>query len=947
MAIVKYPEFSVKIAIKDAESGVLNNATFSGELDPQSLDLTNPTNLVSFRKKNVNAKPFIWGISKWNDKSTHYNKNDYKGIATKGNGVGAVITLVFSEPTSHFTMYFDENVQSMPLKILSLNDRTGNRLENISFNAPIENSNYKLQGIVGSPEISMLSNSTISLIPSNIYYIGFKAKYLNNPKNMDIYFPVAEPSFASGLSNQSTEKWVLNSERKNRSGFSAGNYPIRIDNNNQNENSTCYVDKDIVCYNLTALHGSGNEPTKEYMDSVFPFNGKGVEIENDDYMFSYSQDTPQTEFKFLIQDMNEVNGEKMPLMIIGVEAKIELDITHRTGLKSVRASRSFTSDREKPSYGILSQEGALNIFDFYTEIDDLIKMDLLTSDKAVEIEFADNLVGKYTTDEWTEQQTSLFSVSLNDRLLQWQEQNVARKYDLEFDKTAKYLYNYLVSLSPDLEFVLDSTTDSHLQAIKIKYYYWEASTEWNFWQKLCDLAQLYVYPRFDGKVVVISQKRINEIKDEKTDNPVIVPYKLIDNKPKIDRLTKNKIDKVEIVENSVSYDYDDFYHYDPINITLSKTDPVATCDNQEYSISVFHSSKEQEPYFEDGMWISVENALDFNLLNFIMPYDINTIIMESELSKTEYLMTFKKGLLGSGDVKTQSTSKATEKKQLTTDDTPYSWINNPLLTINNDILNIDAYLRITAYFDGLLTQDATWTDFASSLLNFKLKNKILKTSELKIEFGETGGANIHRITSNEFIGNETKINNVKISEHNANQILNNFTGKQTISFSCAIDTLKYKEHIYKLQNPYKTYYGGADFSTGASGIYDLYVYEDYEIVDDVVILKNKVTNFDDIIVGKTYYMGYENLLYVNEIVQKNINPTFPFQCLVNEASYRVEDMKTDVAYEYNNGEILKELELIQLKQTDGTLEPEIWQVTKVEIEASSGRNFINVEGVQI
>lgn len=764
MAIVKYPEFSVKIAIKDAESGVLNNATFSGELDSQSLDLSSPTNMVAFRKKNANAKPFIWGVSNWNDKSTHYNKNDYKGIATKGNGVGAVITLVFSEPTSHFTMYFDESAGSMPLSLT----------------------------------------------------IGSQA------------------------------------------------------------------------------------------------------IENDDYVFSYSQDTPQTTFSFTVGEMSEVNGEKMPLMIVGVEAKIELDITHRTGLKSVRASRSFTSDREKPAYGILSQEGTLNLFDYYTELDDLINLGLLTSDKAVEIKFADNLAGSYTTDKWSEEQSNLFSVSLNDRLLQWQEKNINKKYNLELDKTAKDLYDYLVSLDSDLSFVLDDTTESHLFNIKIKYFYWEASKRWQLWQKLCDLAQLYVITRHDEKIVVISQKRINEIKEDKSNNPIIVPYTIINGSPVKNRLVNNKITGVKISENIVSVDKGEI-----LNETFYTKNSSGSWNTDNPEIVDINGKK---------YWQAIREV---NTSNYIMQY-INFGDEEPGLFPRIIIKDDNAGGKLSG------------------------WAGIMPIWLSRDEFNFTSYPEInqcyqlnkhTNYNTTCFTfnedlQQSNWDIYSVQVIINAIKYFI---NSKEIMFGYDG--NVFDINGNEFFTSETKVGDIKISEYNANQILNNFNGKQTISFSCAIDTLRAREKKYssiiieEKNTAIYTYSWDTNWHTS-------YNFNDK---NGKYTLSGQIS-VEDLEIGQTYFYDYRGgfVTELDELHEYRINSmeTQPIGGQIEVRAFKTtyvgeEDILNPIIYDINNGEILQIFDVFQLQKTNGEYEPEIWQVTRVEIEASGGKNFINVEGVQI
>jgi hypothetical protein len=813
MPNIKYPEFSVKITIKDADSGVLDNATFVGNLDHMSLDLSNQTNLVAFRKKNTNKKPFIWGISKWGE-DYHYLDDNYLGISTLGSGVGAELTLTFSEPTSHFTIYFDEIAQSMPTSLT----------------------------------------------------IGTNT------------------------------------------------------------------------------------------------------IENDDYVFSYGQETAQTSFVFTINDMNVINDVKMPLMIVGIEAKVELNFNHSNGLKTVRASRTFTSDKTKPAYGIISQDGALGLFDYYTELNDLIGLGLLTADKKVEIKFVDNVVGNYTTNKWTEEQENLFNVSLNDRLLQWQEINITKNYSLELNKTAKDLYNYWISLNADLEFILDTTTDNLLQSIAIKYYYWEASTEWQFVQKLCDLAQLYIYQKNDGKIVVISQKRINEIKSSQLSNPTIISYALISGNPKKDRLVSNKITQVEISETINNYDFRNIGNIGLLTYTQFPTPSVTFDGGNGLTFSGWNKISNFTPISAkvDGLVIVHENKnyiafatatynltivkyrlsdIKFNRISdfcyFKVVANINNVstplsypnyliknsdtsIIEIDSVYTNELTLLSEWIDENGNIGSLPANAVFDSKILKTDNEYYVYF----LILKNAYLNSDKYYSI-------LLENIT----------FDVQLKSLETTTKSSSYGVLSD-NKFTIPNNEFLTSDTLLENFSICQYNANQILSNFTGKQTISFSCAIDDLYYKNGIWN-ENLYNEYSGA--IGTGIDGVYTTHLYSEYNFDEYAgkYSLNGEITNFENILVEHTYYIQYSNL---SELIEIYVTSTY------NEGNMWVHGNIKEFnsiyqlsakKYDYNNGSMLQELNLIQLRKTDGTLEPEIWQVTKVEIDAVGGKNFINIEGVQV
>ncbi len=129
----------------------------------------------------------------------------------------------------------------------------------------------KLIGTTSTPEVTVNTTASIPLNPSHIYYArvyGYQTTKTN--ATVGFYWPIAEPSFQEGIAIKDAGKWQLYSGRTNRSTFSQGNYPFRLDFNNSNIAGTMYFDAPMLI-DLTADFGAGNEPSKEWMDSNIPF----------------------------------------------------------------------------------------------------------------------------------------------------------------------------------------------------------------------------------------------------------------------------------------------------------------------------------------------------------------------------------------------------------------------------------------------------------------------------------------------------------------------------------------------------------------------------------------------------------------------------------------------------------------------------------------------------
>lgn len=116
-------------------------------------------------------------------------------------------------------------------------------------------------------------NSIFHLIPSHIYYIRVETYQEAKVGDTDIYWPIAEPSFLSGQSGPAGQ-WNLISAVNNRSNFSEGYYPLRLDFNNNSKNGDMWFDG-LMLIDLTADFGAGNEPDQAWCDAnILYFSNK-------------------------------------------------------------------------------------------------------------------------------------------------------------------------------------------------------------------------------------------------------------------------------------------------------------------------------------------------------------------------------------------------------------------------------------------------------------------------------------------------------------------------------------------------------------------------------------------------------------------------------------------------------------------------------------------------
>lgn len=118
-----------------------------------------------------------------------------------------------------------------------------------------------------------------TLTPSHKYYTRIETYQETKAGSTDVYWPIAEPPLISHLSGAAGQ-WNVLSTITDRSSFTAGNYQVRIDYNN--EGSTAYMWFDgFMLVDLTATFGAGNEPSKDWCDANIPFTTDTVTVTMD------------------------------------------------------------------------------------------------------------------------------------------------------------------------------------------------------------------------------------------------------------------------------------------------------------------------------------------------------------------------------------------------------------------------------------------------------------------------------------------------------------------------------------------------------------------------------------------------------------------------------------------------------------------------------------------
>ena len=173
---------------------------------------------------------------------------------------------------------------------------------------------------------------------------------------------------------------------------------------------------------------------------------------------------------------------------------------------------------ESPSYGIISNSGAVTIKDdAFGSIAKYARSGLLAKKGEIEIFLIDTLskkkeiVATFQTTSWRyDSDAKNAAAEFKDDLEAWQDieidsisYNFKNPYGIVQQGKAKYLYEWLWEQTPSnmLSFYqLDTKTKDILENTIIKYPMLNAGNLWAQWTKLCEICMLYIYKNSQGIV---------------------------------------------------------------------------------------------------------------------------------------------------------------------------------------------------------------------------------------------------------------------------------------------------------------------------------------------------------------------------------------------------------------------------------------------------------------
>lgn len=202
-----------------------------------------------------------------------------------------------------------------------------------------------------------------------------------------------------------------------------------------------------------------------------------------------------------------LNDSNVPVLISSLSFDTKITYDKNKGLIEVTRGNQSMADNVLPEYNIVSQYGSLSFQDYNGIVYELITNNKLDRNLNVYIYKDDIVIGTYeTTSDWN---YNIFnnevSVSLQDRILDWQE-TIVEKKNIDYNVSATQIYAYLLDFCKTFTFDVSRETLDFWDTIIVPYFYLESGSLWEQWNKFLTLTQSVLYVLPDGKIKIVRRK---------------------------------------------------------------------------------------------------------------------------------------------------------------------------------------------------------------------------------------------------------------------------------------------------------------------------------------------------------------------------------------------------------------------------------------------------------
>ncbi|MEG2541487.1 MAG: hypothetical protein RSB59_06950, partial [Clostridia bacterium] len=187
-----------------------------------------------------------------------------------------------------------------------------------------------------------------------------------------------------------------------------------------------------------------------------------------------------------------------PVRITSISVGLTMEFD-RSNLKEVVRGSQVVAENDKPTYGVISQYGSVEIYDNDGELIDLDEIGALKANQEIEVTLGGKVIGQFSSDKWSIN-NNIAKLELTDVLMKWKEIPFDG-YPMRSPGTALDLFNYLNKLSGNIV-NLGSGVEMELKFLDIKYNYLYPSSLAAAFNKLCAIFQTNIYLKDNGTVVM-------------------------------------------------------------------------------------------------------------------------------------------------------------------------------------------------------------------------------------------------------------------------------------------------------------------------------------------------------------------------------------------------------------------------------------------------------------
>lgn len=215
----------------------------------------------------------------------------------------------------------------------------------------------------------------------------------------------------------------------------------------------------------------------------------------------YENDDPQFVWQGKTANMHKIKITKWnlplyPVRITSISVGLTMEFDS-SNLKEVLRGSQIVAENVQPKYGVISQYGSIEIYDYDGELLDLNQMGLLLPDQNIEIWIDREIIGKFYSDKWSIS-GGVAKVELTDKLIKWQD-ILFKGYSLKEEETAQNVFSLLNDLI-GYAVNINEADKTYLSTLIIKYNYLESSTLFEAWNKFCEITQMNIFTKEDGEI---------------------------------------------------------------------------------------------------------------------------------------------------------------------------------------------------------------------------------------------------------------------------------------------------------------------------------------------------------------------------------------------------------------------------------------------------------------